>query len=145
MRFSWLWLAVPACGAAGVAFLACDNNGTVALPYQDGGATEDVVHFDGPTPFDAGPLPDAPKDVAVEAGPPPPSRLLFTYNGSASSEVVAFGLASKAVDGRSPSMIRWPGRLRAAPRRGCSSRATASSRGSTRSIPGSSTRRGTCR
>jgi hypothetical protein len=102
MRFSWLWLAVPACGAAGVAFLACDNSGTVALPYQDGGPTEDVVHFDGPTPFDTGPLPDAPTDVAVEAeaGAPPPSRLLFTYNGSASSEVVAFGLASKAVDGR---------------------------------------------
>jgi hypothetical protein len=63
-----------------------------------------VVQFEAATPFDAGDFVDSPGPAdggpEAEAGPPPPSRLLLTYNGSASSEVVAFGLKSRAVDGR---------------------------------------------
>ena len=106
MRTSWFWLAVPV-GAAAV--IACDNQGTVPLPYQDGGPDSSVT-FDGPTPFEAGMFVDsaAPPDgggdgggpVDADAGGTPPSRLLLSYNGAASSELVAFGLQSKTVDGR---------------------------------------------
>jgi hypothetical protein len=89
---------VPACGAAAV--LACDNQGTIPLPYQDGGL-ETSVASDGSTPFDAGMSVDsaAPPDGG-DASAAPPSRLLLSYNGAASSELVAFGMQSKAVDGR---------------------------------------------
>jgi hypothetical protein len=76
------------------------------LPFQDGGPDTSTGTFDGPNPYDAATLVDsaAPPDGGdagdAEAGPPPPSRLLLTYNGSSSSELVAFGLASKVVDGR---------------------------------------------
>ncbi|MGH7296187.1 MAG: hypothetical protein ACRELB_14695 [Polyangiaceae bacterium] len=102
MASSWLWVAAPLCGAAGVTFLACNSSGT-ALPPQDAGAAQDVVHFEGATPYDAGNVADSPgpADGGAEAeGGPPPRRLLLTYNGSSESEIVAFGLKSKAVDGR---------------------------------------------
>jgi hypothetical protein len=105
MRLTVLWLVAPAFGVASVLVAACNSGGT-ALPYQDGGPVHDsaVGTFDGPTPVEAGTFVDsaAPPDAgdAGEAGPPPPSRLLLTYNGSASSELVAFGLASKKADGR---------------------------------------------
>jgi hypothetical protein len=101
MRKSWLWLAAPVCGAAVV--IACDNQGTIQLPYQDGGP-ESSTGSDSSTPFDAGMFVDsaAPPEGGgdADAGTPPPSRLLLSYNGTASSELVAFGLQSKAVDGR---------------------------------------------
>jgi hypothetical protein len=102
MRKSWLWLVVPACAVA--AGIACDNQGTIPLPYQDGGP-DSSVNFDGPTPFDAGMFVDsaAPPDGggdAADAAVAPPSRLLLSYNGGTSSELVAFGMQSKAVDGR---------------------------------------------
>jgi hypothetical protein len=105
MRKSWFWLVAPACAAAGI---ACDNVGTVQLP-PDGGTDASFV-TDGSTPFDAGTdvdsaAPpegggDSPTEAETEAGAPPPSRLLLSYNGAASSELVAFGMQSKAVDGR---------------------------------------------
>jgi len=54
---------------------ACDSSGTVSLSSDGGGAD-------------------------VQAGSAPPPRLLLSYYGVASSELVAFGLQSKAVDGR---------------------------------------------
>jgi len=103
MRKSWFWLVALACGAAAVT--ACDDQGTIQLPFQDGGPGGDSsVDFDGPTPFDAGMFVDsaAPPDAGgdADAGVAPPSRLLLSYNGAASSELVAFGMQSKAVDGR---------------------------------------------
>ena len=101
MRSAWLWFVAPVCGAAGVV-MACSDTGNIALPYQDGGP-EAATPSDGSTSLDAGSDGDAgvTTDAAGdgEAGPPPPSRLLLTYNGSATSELVAFGLASKKVDG----------------------------------------------
>ena len=101
MRKSWLWLTALACG--GPAAAACDDEGTIQLPFQDGGP-ESSTPFDASTPFEAGTFVDsaAPPEGGgdAEAGVAPPSRLLLSYNGSASSELVAFGLQSKAVDGR---------------------------------------------
>jgi hypothetical protein len=103
MRKSFICLATLACcGVAAAA--ACDNQGTVALPFQDGGP-DTSTSYDGSTPFDAGMFVDsaAPADSgadASDAGPTPPARLLLSYNGSSSSELVAFGMQSKAVDGR---------------------------------------------
>jgi hypothetical protein len=89
---SWSSLAA----LLGVVLLAaCDSSGTVGSPSDGGGAD---VHVDGPTPSDAGAPVEGGGDG--EAGVTPPSRLLLSYNGSASSELVAFGLQSDAVDGR---------------------------------------------
>jgi hypothetical protein len=80
---------------------ACDDQGTIPLPLQDGGPDSSVAS-DGSTPFDAGMFVDsaAPPEGGGDGGVAPPSRLLLSYNGSASSELVAFGMQSKAVDGR---------------------------------------------
>jgi hypothetical protein len=104
MRKSWFWLVAPACAAA--AGISCDNAGTVPLPSDAG--TDTGVVTDSSTPFEAGMYadsaapPEGGGDAATdaEAGTPPPSRLLLSYNGAASSELVAFGMKSKAVDGR---------------------------------------------
>jgi hypothetical protein len=103
MRKSFVCLAGLACCGV-TAAVACDNQGTVALPYQDGGP-DTSTGFDGSTPFDAGMFVDsaAPADGGgdvTDAGPTPPSRLLLSYNGSSSSELVAFGMQSNEVDGR---------------------------------------------
>jgi hypothetical protein len=104
MRKSWFVLAT----LPGVGLLtACDNQGYIPLPYQDGGP-ETSSTFDGST-AEAGSDSSGPADAGgdagdaagdADAGPPPPSRLLLTYNGSSSSELVAFGMSSRAVDGR---------------------------------------------
>src|ERR1700689_1993064 len=104
MRKSWFWLVAPACAAA--AGISGDNAGTLPPP-SDAGADTGVV-TDSSTPFEAGMYvdsaapPEGGGDAATdaEAGTPPPSRLLLSYNGAASSELVAFGMKSKAVDGR---------------------------------------------
>jgi hypothetical protein len=96
MHKAWLSFAVLQ-GAVLVA--ACDSDGTVGLVSDGGGADVHIVTFDGPTPFDAGTPVEASRD-ADAGGAPPPSRLLLSYNGSARSELVAFGLQSEAVDGR---------------------------------------------
>jgi hypothetical protein len=99
MRKSWWMLAAP---VGAVLVTACDSEGTI-VPQDAGAGDVNVVVFDGPTPFDTGTLPEAGPHEAggdAEAGVAPPSRLLLSYNGSASSELVAFGLQSKAVDGR---------------------------------------------
>jgi hypothetical protein len=101
MRKSWSVLVALACAAAAGA--ACDSQGTIQLPYQDGGPGGDASVFDGPTPFDSGTFVDsaAPTEGGdADAAPAPPSRLLLSYNGETSSELVAFGMESKAVDGR---------------------------------------------
>ncbi|HEY4015214.1 MAG TPA: hypothetical protein VGM06_17845 [Polyangiaceae bacterium] len=101
MRKSWLWLVAPVCGAA--VAIACDNQGTVQLPYEDGGP-EASTGSDGSTPFEAGTFVDSAAPLEggadAEAGAAPPSRLLLSYNGSSSSELVAFGMQSQKVDGR---------------------------------------------
>jgi hypothetical protein len=95
MHKAWLSFAVLP-GAVLVA--ACDSDGTVGLVSDGGGGDVHIVMFDGPTPVDAGTPLEAGRDA--DAAVAPPSRLLLSYNGSASSELVAFGLQSKAVDGR---------------------------------------------
>jgi hypothetical protein len=101
MRRSWFWLAALACSAA--AATACDDEGTIQLPFQDGGP-ESSSTFDASSPVEAGMFVDsaAPPDGGgdADAGVAPPSRLLLSYNGAMSSELVAFGMQSKAVDGR---------------------------------------------
>jgi len=95
MRKSWSSLTAL---LGVVLVVACDSSGTAPLLSDGGGADVGVVPFDGPTPFDAGAPIEAGGDA--DAGVTPPSRLLLSYNGSASSELVAFGLQSHAVDGR---------------------------------------------
>ena len=149
MRKSFICLAALACCGAAAA-VACDSQGTIALPYQDGGP-DTSTSYDGSTPFDAGMFVDsaAPADGgadASDAGPPPPSRLLLSYNGASSSELVAFGLQSKAVDGRMtyPDYLgtAYVGDDRAVAARAVDGRRREARR---RSSLGSSTRRGTSR
>jgi len=81
---------------------ACGDD-TVALLPEDSGTDHSVVATDGTAP-------DAPSDggTDVDSAVPPdsgdaaaiPPRLLLSYNGQTQSEVVAFGLQTKAVDGR---------------------------------------------
>lgn len=108
MKRVWLWFAAPVgaigvAGLVGAAAVACSTTANVALPYPDGAPDRYVA-------FDASPSGEGGEDAeeastATDAGgdadaAPPPSRLLLTYNGTSSSEIAAFGLQSKAVDGR---------------------------------------------
>jgi hypothetical protein len=99
MRKAWLSLAALFGAVLGV---ACNSDGTVALA-PDAGGTDGPVVFDGPAPSDGAALPETGSPEAgsdADAGVAPPSRLLLSYNGTDSSELVAFGLQSRAVDGR---------------------------------------------
>jgi hypothetical protein len=106
MKRRWIVAACAlAMGAAGL--LACGDDTLGAGP--EGGAPDaslgmdaegfETGSFDGPPVFDApveaGPGVDAGPDVVAA----PPSRLLLSYNATTSSELAAFGLGSKAVDG----------------------------------------------
>jgi hypothetical protein len=90
-----MWIAV--------ATAHCGDDTVAALPSQDA-----ALGPDGTTPvFEAGaadrmtPVFEAavPKDAGIEGGGVLP-RLLLSYNGTSQSELVAFGMASQAVDGR---------------------------------------------
>jgi hypothetical protein len=101
MRKQWIVIAgVLVWSAAGL--LACGDDTLAEGP--EGGAPDASVmpdaegfetgSFDGPPTF------DAIVEAGVDAVASPPPRLLLSYNGTTSSELVAFGLQSKAVDGR---------------------------------------------
>jgi hypothetical protein len=60
---------------------------------QSDAKASEAGSLDGPSGLDGG------ADASADAVAPPP-RLLLSYNGSNTSELVAFGLQSKAVDGR---------------------------------------------
>lgn len=98
--------AVASMGAAGMVLAGCGDD-TVTEQPADGG-TDGSVSFDAPG-FETGPVEGGPgSDAQVEAGDagdageaqaPTPARLLLSYNGTSSSELVAFGLQSGTVDG----------------------------------------------
>lgn len=100
-------LAALAWSAAGVS--ACGDDTQVTTPV-DAGA--DVTANDSGSGFDVAPVGDdggdagqgTDADADADAAPPPP-RLLLSYNGASQSELVAFGMQSKAVDGR----LLYPG------------------------------------
>ena len=114
MRKQWIMLgAVLTSSAAGT--LACSGSSSNNSGAQNdaGGADSSVgsdaegaetgaVDAPNDAPMDA--LADAQSalDGGVEAAADAsvPARLLLSYNGSTTSELVAFGLASQAVDGR---------------------------------------------
>ena len=95
-----LGMVLVALGCAATGLTACGDD-TVTLPYQDAGR-------DGTTTFDATPAVEAGSEggaadtgaADADATVSAPARLLLSYNGSSQSELVAFGLASKQVDGR---------------------------------------------
>jgi hypothetical protein len=92
-------LAALLWSAAGVT--ACGDD-TVAVLPQDAG-TDHSVTTDGTAPdapFEVGTYVDSAAPDSGDAAAPIPPRLLLSYNGQTQSEVVAFGLQSKAVDGR---------------------------------------------
>lgn len=100
MRTFSIVLAALGCAAMGAT--ACGDD-TVTLPYQDGGPDHTAPAFDAAPAVEAsadgGPSDTGAAD-ADSTAPAAPSRLLLSYNGSSQSELVAFGLASSAVDGR---------------------------------------------
>ena len=109
MRKSWFGLVALGCSVTTVAGIGACGSSSSGSPgtSTDGGtdATEEkIVTFDGPTPVDAGKDADAaapPSDAGDAEAGPTPSRLLLSYDPLAGtqSELVAFGLQSKAVDG----------------------------------------------
>jgi hypothetical protein len=110
MRFRVIVFAVLSSSAA-AGLLACGNGDdtSVPTPLADGGkdgALSDATTGDAPVgDGESGgnlsdvSLAEATADRAAQDATVP-SRLLLSYNGSTQSELVAFGLSSKAVDGR---------------------------------------------
>lgn len=105
MRKVIIVLAALAWSAAWVS--ACGDDTAVAPPVDAG---SDVTANDSGSGFDVTPVGDDGGDAGqgTDAGgdadaamPPPPARLLLSYNGASQSELVAFGLQSDGgVDGR---------------------------------------------
>jgi hypothetical protein len=89
----WSVAGVTACGDDTVLLLPQDagNDLSVADGTADGTSSEGA-------PFEAGMYVDSPGPDSGDASIP--TRLLLSYNGSAQSELVAFGLQSGAVEGR---------------------------------------------
>jgi hypothetical protein len=94
-----MWMAI---GAA-----ACGDDTVAPQPLSDGGSADQTTPpIEAAVPPDAGgadrttPVFEAavPTEASTEAGILP--RLLLSYNGATQSELVAFGMASQAVDGR---------------------------------------------
>jgi hypothetical protein len=107
MKKNWLGLAafgaLASTGAGGLVLAGCGDDTVTALPADSG--TDGSLSFDAP-PFEAGngeageendATPDA--GEAGEAQAPTPARLLLSYSGTASSELVSWGLQANAVDG----------------------------------------------
>jgi hypothetical protein len=83
--------------------LACGSGDESSAPISDGG-TPDATGTDASQPDasqpDASPLADGGQEAGFDAMASIPPRLLLSYNATNTSELVAFGLQSKAVDGR---------------------------------------------
>jgi len=78
---------------------ACGSGDDTSTPTPDAGPAADAsMQHDAQSPDTGAPVSDASAADAADATPPP--RLLLSYNGASTSELVAFGLDSKAVDGR---------------------------------------------
>jgi hypothetical protein len=78
---------------------ACGSGDDTSTPTPDAGPVADAsMPHDAQSPDAGAPVPDGSAADAADATPPP--RLLLSYNGASTSELVAFGLDSKAVDGR---------------------------------------------
>jgi|HubBroStandDraft_1064217.scaffolds.fasta_scaffold00177_30 hypothetical protein len=95
-----LWFATGAlaCGSGDDSSSSIpDASGSDASMQSDAKGSE-AGSLDGPSGLDGG------TEASADGGAPPP-RLLLSYNGSNTSELVAFGLQSKAVDGR----LTYPG------------------------------------
>jgi hypothetical protein len=90
-------MVLVAFGAAAIGVTACGDD-TVTLPSRDGGRDGTAAAFDAASSVEAGT--DGALDAAADAAASAPSRLLLSYDASSQSELVAFGLASKQVDGR---------------------------------------------
>jgi hypothetical protein len=88
---------------------ACSGDDTVGS-VDAGGIATDATPLDSTTPDaatldatgDGSAAPDADADAA-----PPPTRILLSFNGSSTSELAAFGVVSKHVDGD----LIYPGSL----------------------------------
>jgi hypothetical protein len=96
------FLAAGALVASAAGLLACGDDTVVAPPDAgpDGSVVSDATAADSGSP-DVVETVDSSLDAdAAETAPPPPTRLLLSFNGASQSELVAFGLASHAVDGR---------------------------------------------
>ena len=90
----FLWFATGA--------LACGSGDDSSAPLPDASGSDASKQGDAQA-SEAGSL-DGGADGSADVLAPPP-RLLLSYNGSSTSELVAFGLESKAVDGR----LTYPG------------------------------------
>lgn len=95
--------ALVVCSAGGAVLLGCGDDTATALPEggTDGSVTFDAPEFESGNP-DGGPESDAEESDASDAGEaqaPTPARLLLSYSGTASSELVSWGLEANAVDG----------------------------------------------
>jgi hypothetical protein len=78
---------------------ACGSGDDSSTPTSDAGPVADAsTQHDAQSPDTGSPVSDGSGADAADATPPP--RLLLSYNGASTSELVAFGLDSKAVDGR---------------------------------------------
>jgi hypothetical protein len=93
--------------SAATAFACNDTYDDTALLYEDAGAfdvaTDDVTVNDAAAETSADARSDAPSDAGAEAdadAAPVPARLLLSYNGMSSSELVALNVGTGAVDGR---------------------------------------------
>jgi hypothetical protein len=104
MKRTMMWVAALASSAVGVGACTGDDNAGPAdsgpATTADGGgldstATDASAPDTAPdtAPGDTGPTPDAPADAAT------PTRLLLSYNGASTSELTAFNVAGKTVDG----------------------------------------------
>lgn len=107
MKSSWFGFAAlgafVSMVAGGLVLAGCGDDTVTALPPDSG--TDGSVSFDAP-PYEAGNGEDAGEtDASVdaadggEAQAPTPTRLLVSYNGSAASQLIAFNMQSRAVDG----------------------------------------------
>jgi hypothetical protein len=100
MHRQWL-LVVGALAWSAAGFVACGDDTEVAP--LDGG-TDASVLTDSSAPDSSSPdgaeNTDSSQGGDADAAPPPPTRLLLSLNGSTQSELAAFGLQSRVVDGR---------------------------------------------
>jgi hypothetical protein len=110
MKKTWFGLgavgAIVSMASGGVVLAGCGDDTVTALPGDSG--TDGSVSFDAP-PYEAGDGEpgeenDATMDAAEagdagEAQAPTPARLLLSYGGTASSELVSWELEANAVDG----------------------------------------------
>ncbi|HLK36549.1 MAG TPA: hypothetical protein VKU41_07330 [Polyangiaceae bacterium] len=125
-KFHWVHAAAAWCAAGALGCGNGDDTTTISPPDAAAEAGDATSSHDGEVPeaaTEAGPpdgatsgaeaafMPDVAGDSGSDAAgvqetgaPPadagPPKRLLLSYNGSSQSELAAFGLDSRAIDGR---------------------------------------------